>query len=53
MVRDWELNRKQEAADLLKSGKRPHKTELARKEKEGDPLDFAMTYPVIFGQVKA
>jgi NAD(P)H-dependent flavin oxidoreductase YrpB (nitropropane dioxygenase family) len=49
-VMDWELHRKEEATALLAQGKRVHKTELARREALGDPLDFASTYPIIFGQ---
>lgn len=49
-VNDWETNRRDEAAALLSKGRRVHKVELDRREKLGDPLDFAQTYPRIFGQ---
>ena len=49
-VMDWELHRKSEATALLVQGKRVHKTELSRREALDDPMDFASTYPLIFGQ---
>jgi hypothetical protein len=48
---EWELNRKQEATDILKTGKRVYKTDLERHEKAGTPLDFAVTCVGLFVQL--
>ena len=50
---EWELNRKQEATDILKTGKRVYKTDLERHEKAGTPLDFAVTCVGLFVQLWA
>jgi hypothetical protein len=50
-VLEWELNRKQEATDILKTGKRVYKTDLERHEKSGTPLDFAATCVGLFVQL--
>ena len=49
-VLEWELEKKEEATRLLAKGQRVYKWDLAKHEEMGAPLNFAETYPVIFGQ---
>ncbi len=49
-IQDWQSKRPLERDELLKSGKRPYKTDLVANDEKGTPLDFIETYPMIYGQ---
>ena len=49
-VMGWEVEKKEQATKLAAKGQRVYEWDLATHEEMGTPIDFATTYPIIYGQ---